>query len=499
MADFSAVLKKTIEGLSENTPASRERIYQKARATIENRLAAMDPAPSATVANRQRKLLEDAVAKVEAEYASPPQAEDAGQDEFDQIFAELDVDPVNPGVKTPEAPSDNAADEAVDPFGAGAARPEDGKSSERGGETARAGKQPDAAPGASPALETPPPPPPSVHREGGRKSGSGLVVVLALLFVVAAAAGAWFYKDDLARLANFEQGAESGATDDGDTASGDDAQDPATQDESDAADPSSGSDAAPAADPQPVRKFTQRLLPDGREVDEGPAGGQPELGEGTSVARATVPGSGDATTSGSAEPETGQQDMSADDAVPVGQKAIFYEERTSVSQGSADIGGVVWSVVQESPGNDLPPEPAIRAEATIPEKNLQLKMTLRRNADESLPASHILEIIFLTPDDFEGGGIDNVLRVSLKRSEQDTGNPLLGIPAKIADGFFLVALSDSAAETETNMLLLRRQRWIDIPVVYKSGRRALMTIEKGIPGDKVFTDVLNAWQNATSG
>ena len=112
---------------------------------------------------------------------------------------------------------------------------------------------------------------------------------------------------------------------------------------------------------------------------------------------------------------------------------------------------------------------------------------------------HILEIIFLTPDDFDGGGIDNVLRVSLKRSEQDTGNPLLGIPAKIADGFFLVALSDSTADTETNMLLLRRQSWIDIPVVYKSGRRALITIEKGIPGDKVFNDVLNAWQAATSG
>ncbi|MCA1263220.1 hypothetical protein LC061_21035, partial [Nitratireductor aquimarinus] len=229
-------------------------------------------------------------------------------------------------------------------------------------------------------------------------------------------------------------------------------------------------------------------------VDDGPAGGQPGLGEGTSVAQATQTGDG---ASQGAPAQNG--DAGADQALPVGQKAIFYEERTSVSQGSADVGAVVWSVVQESPGNDLPPEPAIRAEATIPQKNLQLKMTIRRNADESLPASHIMEVIFLTPDEFEGGSIDNVLRVSLKRSEQDTGNPLLGIPAKIADGFFLVALSDSAADIETNLLLLRRQRWIDIPIVYKSGRRALITLEKGIPGEKVFNDVLAAWQNATSG
>ena len=50
----------------------------------------------------------------------------------------------------------------------------------------------------------------------------------------------------------------------------------------------------------------------------------------------------------------------------VGQKAIFYEERTFAAEGSAEPGSIVWSLVQESPGGNLPPEPAIRAEATIP-------------------------------------------------------------------------------------------------------------------------------------
>ena len=135
----------------------------------------------------------------------------------------------------------------------------------------------------------------------------------------------------------------------------------------------------------------------------------------------------------------------------VGQKAIFYEERTSVAQGSAEPGTIVWSLVQESPGGDLPPEPAIRAEATIPGKDVQLRMTIRRNADKTLPASHILEMIFLTPEGFDGGGIENILRVALKSSEQDAGNPLLGIPAKIADGFFLVALNDTKAEVDANL------------------------------------------------
>jgi hypothetical protein len=186
-------------------------------------------------------------------------------------------------------------------------------------------------------------------------------------------------------------------------------------------------------------------------------------------------------------------------AVPVGQKAIFYEERTSVAQGSAEPGNIVWSLVQESPGGDAPPEPAIRGEATIPGKDVQLRLTIRRNADQTLPASHIVEMIFLTPDGFEGGGIENVLRIALKTAEQDAGSPLIGIPAKIADGYFLVALSNNDAERNQNTQLMLQQQWIDIPIAYRSGRRALVTMEKGIPGNKVFQDAIRAWQAASSG
>jgi hypothetical protein len=275
-------------------------------------------------------------------------------------------------------------------------------------------------------------------------------------------------------------------------------------------------------------KFTQRLNADGTETDMGPAGGPPVLGEGTSLAAATAPAmpeppasapaeqsqEGGAETTqtppaadtaeqppaaqnppGEAAPRAGQQEAS----VPVGQRAIFYEERTSVAEASAEPGTIVWSVVQESPGGDLPPEPAIRAEATIPGKDVRLRMTIRRNADQSLPASHIVEMIFLTPQGFEGGGIENVLRMSLKGSEQEAGSPLLGIPAKIADGFFLIALNDSKPEIEANTRLLSSMSWIDVPVQYKSGRRALFTMEKGIPGAKVFDEALKAWQAARSG
>ena len=78
--------------------------------------------------------------------------------------------------------------------------------------------------------------------------------------------------------------------------------------------------------------------------------------------------------------------------------------------GTALVGAAQW----------LPPSgaAAIRGEATIPGKDIQLRMTIRRNADKTLPASHIIELIFLTPENFEGGGIENILRFALKNTEE---------------------------------------------------------------------------------
>ena len=68
MADFVAVLKKTLDGMGDTTPAMRARVYDKARSTIAAKLAALNPQPPAAVAERQTRSLEDAIAIVEAEF-----------------------------------------------------------------------------------------------------------------------------------------------------------------------------------------------------------------------------------------------------------------------------------------------------------------------------------------------------------------------------------------------------------------------------------------------
>jgi hypothetical protein len=536
MADFVAVLRKTIDGLGETTPEMRRKVYDKARATVSGKLAQINPPPPPAVAERQRKALEDAIILVEAEHTAAeskpaePKAPDP-LDDLEAIFAKLKETKPKPNGKAaiPAAlavPKPAKTDHPLPSGLVGTVKP-------------AAPPPPEMLPSEEPAK---PPfaedeefsPAPRRHRRG-----RGWIAALVILIAVAAAAyGVWFKRQDLAaalgvdlpRFARVGSGpapasapaaSKSAATAPAQPANGAAkpagtmaaAEQPAAP--KPPAPPPANSPAAqsPAKAPAPaeVQKFTQRLAADGSETDPGPAGGEVKIGEGTSLAAATTPPSkalpdSPAPASGAqpaATPSTTQAGAPAANAsstqLPVGQRAIFYEERTSADQGSAQTGSIVWSLVKESPGGDLPPEPAIRAEATIPGKDLQLRMTIRRNADQTLPASHIIELIFLTPDNFEGGGIDGVLRIAMKDSEQAPGSPLLGIPAKISDGFFLVALNDDKASVATNINLLKQQDWIDIPVVYKSGRRALITMEKGIPGDKVFDEALKAWQSASSG
>lgn len=151
---------------------------------------------------------------------------------------------------------------------------------------------------------------------------------------------------------------------------------------------------------------------------------------------------------------------------------------------------MVWSVIEESPEDGQPAQPAVRATVTMPTSKVELKMTIRKNTDQSIPASHLIEMVFTVPEGFSGGVVDNVQRVTFKDTEQAAGNPLIAVPSKIGDNFFIVWLNDARTAQDTNLSLMRRLQWIDIPISYRNGRRALISLEKGVPGEKAFNDVL---------
>jgi hypothetical protein len=177
----------------------------------------------------------------------------------------------------------------------------------------------------------------------------------------------------------------------------------------------------------------------------------------------------------------------------VAQRVVLYEEDSSNPQGKQFIGSAVWRTETVSPGSGLAPELQVRADVTVPERNMTVTWTLRRNTDQALPASHTIEIMFNLPADFPGGGIANVPGVLMKESEQARGVPLAGLAVKVTNGFFLIGLSAVDADVQRNLQLLKDRPWFDVPIVYDNGGRAILALEKGPSGERAFADAFAAW------
>jgi hypothetical protein len=68
MADFIAVLQKAVDGLPNNTPIMRARVYEKARAAVIRQLGDMSPPPPEYLLQRQLSKLDAAIREVEYQY-----------------------------------------------------------------------------------------------------------------------------------------------------------------------------------------------------------------------------------------------------------------------------------------------------------------------------------------------------------------------------------------------------------------------------------------------
>ncbi len=183
---------------------------------------------------------------------------------------------------------------------------------------------------------------------------------------------------------------------------------------------------------------------------------------------------------------------STEQSAAVAQRVVLYEEDPAEPAGRRYVGSAVWRT-EILAGPSQQSDIAVRADVEIPERRITMTLTLRRNSDQNLPASHTIEIMFNLPADFPFGGIANVPGILMKQAEATRGAPLAGLAVKVTSGFFLVGLSATDSDQQRNIQLLKERGWFDIPVVYNNGRRAILAIEKGNPGDKAFANAFAAW------
>ncbi len=189
-------------------------------------------------------------------------------------------------------------------------------------------------------------------------------------------------------------------------------------------------------------------------------------------------------------PATGSRPQ---EGATVAQRVVLYEEDPDNPKGKRYVGTAIWTTEQVASGPGQPPDIAVRAEIEIPEPKITVQWSLRRNTDKALPASHTIEIVFSLPPDFPNGSVSNIPGVLMKQAEQTRGVPLAGLAVKVTDGFFLIGLSSAATDVKRNIQLLKERAWVDMPVVYSNGRRAIVAIEKGTPGERAFAEAFAAW------
>jgi hypothetical protein len=174
------------------------------------------------------------------------------------------------------------------------------------------------------------------------------------------------------------------------------------------------------------------------------------------------------------------------------RRAVLHEDDATDPKGRSWEGSVDWRTDQTAGTDDQPKQLAIKADIELPGEKIKMTLTIRRNTDASLPASHLAELSVTVPPDFPGGGIASVQGISMKPNEQAKDIAFAATAAKVNDGLFLIGLLDTDAGRSRNMLL-EEDAWFDIAVVYNNQRHATITLEKGETGDRVFREAFEAW------
>lgn len=180
--------------------------------------------------------------------------------------------------------------------------------------------------------------------------------------------------------------------------------------------------------------------------------------------------------------------------IAVAQRAILYTEvPENPQQPQAVNGRVFWRLDSESAGQGRPVETIVRATIEIPDAGLSLDFTIRRNADSAFPASHIIGMRFTRT----GEAADAIREVGVpqfKTDENERGAPLSAISSALGENLFVAALSNVPVEIERNIDLMQSRSWIDIPVRFASGRRGIITFEKGVSGNQTLADAFSRWR-----
>lgn len=189
------------------------------------------------------------------------------------------------------------------------------------------------------------------------------------------------------------------------------------------------------------------------------------------------------------EPEaTPQSPRPTVETAPTTSRAFMVLEGAGAAPNQFE-GRTAWSFAPDPGANN---QRSLKAVIAFPQVNLTIDITMARNADAALKASHTVMVIFES-----AGGIEPVREMSAiewRDNESQTGVLFSGIVVPVKDNVFMLGLDAAESAVARNLDLLRTQKWMVFEVRLANGRRGAVLVEKGVVGERAIAEALPAWR-----
>jgi hypothetical protein len=132
----------------------------------------------------------------------------------------------------------------------------------------------------------------------------------------------------------------------------------------------------------------------------------------------------------------------------------------------------------------------VKADADIPDLKMHASMTLRKNTDPTLPATHTIDLRFSFADGTPITGVKDV-EPKMRNLGSTASEPLRAVKVRISDVYFLIALANGE-DTARNLDLMQTRGWFEFPLLLNDNRIAKLMFEKSTKGEAMLEKAFEA-------
>jgi hypothetical protein len=196
--------------------------------------------------------------------------------------------------------------------------------------------------------------------------------------------------------------------------------------------------------------------------------------------------------SSAAAPANPAAETQSPPAPSAGRAAMLVASADNPQKPVVSLGSTVWSLVPAAPGQ--PATVAVKAEADIPDLKMHATMTLRKNIDPTLQATHTIDLKFSFAEGAPITGFKDVGLPQMRMEDSTAAEALTSVKVKISDTYFLIALAKGESDTARNLDLMKTRSWFDFPLLLNDDRIAKVVFQKSPEGEAMLEKAFEAWK-----